>query len=462
MRVRRRRSALLVAPLIVTAACHRPVAAPSPVAPAEACTVGDSVGWSRDTVRVVLPDLVDARHAPAPTNDAERLVFRQLYEGLVRVDCEGRVRPSLAVAWRSSGDTVWTFELAPDARFWDGTPVDDGAIGDGWRGAPFVPVRDVRSDGAGTVTIVLNAPRAIEAFADPAWSVVKHIPESRWPLGTGAWWVRGGERDGRDSVLVAGRTPTAPPGLPVLVFAHAGDGDPRDLLDGPVDVLTTRDVGVRRYAEARAQWQVLPLAWDRLYVVLSPRRQRPGATPQLTPDIRVALARDAVRADARPATPAPAWWARQDCAIGASDHRRAAGPMVDSSAVVFAASDPVAGDLAGRLVARADEELRTLLAGSAPGTPRAIGLASPADSLRLRDGAALAFVVALPAHPLDPCRAIAGLTTAVPWLADSTGGIPADAPASLVETRRHLVMRVGTVARLDADGGVRLGPSRQP
>src|SRR6185295_16789950 len=54
----------------------------------------------------------------------ERLLFRQLYETLVRVDCDGRVRPGLADSWRP-GTSARTriVTLRDNARFSDGTPI---------------------------------------------------------------------------------------------------------------------------------------------------------------------------------------------------------------------------------------------------------------------------------------------------------------------------------------------------
>src|SRR5258706_10078112 len=48
---------------------------------------------------VAVSDRIDPSNAPHPSNESERLLFRQLYETLVRVDCHGRVRPGLAASW---------------------------------------------------------------------------------------------------------------------------------------------------------------------------------------------------------------------------------------------------------------------------------------------------------------------------------------------------------------------------
>src|SRR5262245_39737532 len=49
---------------------------------------------------VALTERVDSSNAPHPTNESERLLFRQLYETLMRGDCTGRLVPGLAESWR--------------------------------------------------------------------------------------------------------------------------------------------------------------------------------------------------------------------------------------------------------------------------------------------------------------------------------------------------------------------------
>src|SRR5262245_23722594 len=50
---------------------------------------------------VALGEQVNPANAPHPSNPSERLLFRQLYEALVRVDCDGVVRPGLAASWQT-------------------------------------------------------------------------------------------------------------------------------------------------------------------------------------------------------------------------------------------------------------------------------------------------------------------------------------------------------------------------
>jgi hypothetical protein len=414
---------------------------------------------SGDTLRVALFAPVEPANAPVPASDAERLVFRQLYETVVRVDCAGVVRPGLASRWRTEdGGTRWTFELTRGARFWDGTPVDAIALRDGWKGTPALVVEDVSPSGDRSVVVTLRAPRPIEAFGDAAWSVVKRIPESPWPLGTGPVWIGGWEGDGAGRVLRAVPMPDAPQETPVVEFRTAVTTDPRDVLDEPAGIIVTRNAGAVRYAAGRGDWRVIPLPWDRLYVLASPLRLRSGTSAPLDSSTQTSWARDAVRDDARAPEPNP-WWADARCPPDVIGLISRPDPIarLPFPALIAPADDRVASDLVARLVARADAELTDLL-GSRPDGLRA-GLVGRTDyAAHLATGRAPAFVVPLPARPLDACRAAAALRAGVPWL----GALSATALAPLVETRAHLLLRAAPVAHLDHDGGVRFVPGRHP
>ena len=145
---------------------------------------------------MALTETVDPAHAPHPTNDSERLLFRQLYETLVRVDCHGRARPELAASWRlDAGGRTWIVTLRADARFSDGTPVTTGDLVSSWtrRGSgeelrslvsrhvqSVVPVND-RVIG---ITLRDEMAEAPLALADTDLAVTKRADGSRWPLGT--------------------------------------------------------------------------------------------------------------------------------------------------------------------------------------------------------------------------------------------------------------------------------------
>src|SRR6184192_3580667 len=118
---------LLLAALLAACRAGPPGAAPAPALPAPGaapsdttCRLAPGPAAKRDTVAVALAEPIEATHAPLARNDAERFVFAELYETLIRVDCAGRVLTGRAR--EASGDR-WTFTLRDDARFWDGAPV---------------------------------------------------------------------------------------------------------------------------------------------------------------------------------------------------------------------------------------------------------------------------------------------------------------------------------------------------
>ena len=202
--------------------------------------------------------------------------------------------------------------------------------------------------------------------------------------------------------------------------------DARDLLDsaaagftGVADVLVTRDPTVLEYARARFGPTAEPLPWDRLHaaVIVDPARTRIAASA----DLRGALARDAVRADARAAQP-PYTWETRGCE-GTATRDRAPAPQV-----AYRRDDAVARDLAERLVA-------------IDGTVTAAALPSDSFAMALADGAHAVYLVALPIATDE---------------GDWCGPLP-ELPAGalvvpLVETRAHAIVRAGTPPLVLAPG----------
>jgi peptide/nickel transport system substrate-binding protein len=75
-----------------------------------------------DTLRVATQPLVNLDPAFI-ASDSEVLVANSVYNYLVDVDAQNQVQPRLATAWQVSDDGLtWTFDLAPDVRFHDGSP----------------------------------------------------------------------------------------------------------------------------------------------------------------------------------------------------------------------------------------------------------------------------------------------------------------------------------------------------
>jgi hypothetical protein len=371
-------------------------------------------------VTVALSEAVNPDHAPVPRNDAERIVFRHLYETLVQVDCEGRVVPGLAESWTSSdGGRRWTLTLRADAQFWDGAPVTarDAVVGKSGSGFTLTAV-DARTVG---VALARGSDDPPAFLADPALAVSKPAPDRGWPIGTGRFWVTSAtvtdsavraQSNGGDTIVFRLPLPPSPPAA----------GDARDLLDasGGVDLLVTRDRALVDYAATQPRFAALELPWDRVYVFVSPT----GAEPSLDG------VEQAVRAEARPPE-GDFWWKDlRACGVTAA----AVDTVVRPTRTAYRRGDPTARDLATRLAAVAH------------GT--AAGLGPDPFGAALTGGADGGYVFWLPRTVRDACRAARDLLPR--W---------AVKVVALVETRPRAIARRG-VSRwvVDGDGTVLLAP----
>jgi hypothetical protein len=423
---------------------------------------------------------VDPTLAPVARTAAERLIFAQLYQTLVTVACRGEVTGSLAASWTSSSDgRLWTFNLRPEARDWFGEPITASSVDASWRralaltrdggvaaGATLSTLDQIAVVDPQTLVVTLTRPVSVDFFADPALAVANAVGGDGWPVGSGAF------RPGPGGIP----SPTASPPQrfagPVTLEARSISGDPRDALDRGVDVLVTNDRAVIDYAEASPAFEALPLAWDRSYVLLAPAAAplmdplgepmpRPGFAPLVRsspPEALDALARDAVRVEARAAALPDA-----RCTFAQSSVSTGAGGRAPR--VVYPASDAVAGALAERLVALAigparpdsywlSQRVPELI--TADGRPSAVGLAGAEFDQALRAGRDAAYVFAVAATPhLASCEPLSAAVARAPWLlappTSNQGWRPAVLP--LVDARSTVVVRRG-VAGLEVDGAV--------
>ena len=378
---------------------------------------------------VALVDRVDPVNAPRPSNDGERILFRQLYETLVTADCHGRAVPGLASSWRLEADgRTWAVTLREAARFSDGTAVTPADVRAAWTldasGSELRPqvsrlVQSIAVTGDHALAIVLRSHRvdAPMALAHPDLAIAKATDSSPWPLGT---------REARvapDSITVVRAA------LPPIRFVAAG-GDPRDLLDRGVDLLITRDPAALGYAATLTQFQSVPLAWLRTHVLVTPGRTRPAAS--LSEEQRQALAADAVRGEARGAR-GPFWWeTAPDCELSPAPRRN---PPPPTPRLVYDAGDSAARDLAERLVGLGRFQ-------------RAAGLRGSSLALARRQGADAGYVLAVDSQPLDACRDLQMLAAGSRWL-DPATMVP------LIETRMHAIVRRGrSGVTMEWDGGI--------
>jgi len=411
---------------------------------------------------VGLGDRVDPANAPHPSNESERLLFRQLYETLVRIDCDGRVGPGLAASWRldESGRT-WIVTLREGARFSDNTPVTAAEVLSGWTGGgigaqlqPHVSrlVQSIVAIDDRSLAITLRSQQVdvplVLAHTDLA--IAKPVPGSRWPLGTrSARIAPDGDTPPRTgpSVITLSRD-----NLSSLRFVVAPDRDRRDLLDEGVDLLLTRDPAALDYAATLPQFLSVPLAWQRIHVLLTPGRTR--ASQSLSENLRQALADDAVRGEARGAL-GPFWWQMlPDCELAQPESRDQSSPA--AGRIVYDGGDGAGRDLAERFVGLASasgpgaaEVLDALLPDRPRRTyQRATGLTGEALALARRRGTDAGYIMSLDRRPLDPCRELQGVVEGSRWL-DPETLVP------LVDTRLQAIVRRGhSGVTAEWDGGL--------
>ena len=389
--------ALVLAAVWLTAACAsrspavRPMPAPAR-SPARCLVLGDSAGPPRPT-SLLFDDRADAANTGQATDRLAPL----------RLDCEGRVAPGLAEAWsRDSTGRFWTFTLRPPRDTAGAVPRWTAAtLAATWR-ADSAAATELRR--AGVLSIVpLDERRLVVGFAAPSLQL---------PL------------------VFADRTLAVGVGAPVELEVSVATGDLRDGVDGDADVIVTTDPAVLDYAARHPLLRQAALPWSRRYLLIMPRPV-PGLLPSDTSGFRAALARDAVRADAKAVPEAERLDSTAPCLRVAA---RAALSGVDSlaDAVVYSADDATARELAERVVA---------LASGAPIQARSL---EPAVfGVALTRAAAGAFVVRTRVRTLSACSA------------PRTWPVEA-AVVPLIDVRAHAIVRSGTMPLMvEWDGALR-------
>lgn len=364
-------------------------------------------------VTIGLSEPVDPRHVPFPQNDAERVVFGELYETPVRRDCDGDVQPQLAEKWVKDDDgRRWTFRLRDNAQFWDGVPVTAQDIVFGRSGAGYTLA--ALENRVVTVMLAKAKDEVPPVLADPGLTVVKPAPDSSWPIGTGFYWATSATTSAQEIRAHSARGDT-------LVFKLAASGDARDLLDGGVDLLVTRDRALRDYAATLKDVAVVALPWDRTYVYVTAEA---GGT-------RFDGLDQAVRSEARRAEGGFWWLDLRPCGTTPSSSPPAS---TGQHRILYSRSDPTARELAGRLAA----------------LTKGVATARSSDDFSdaVMSGKDWGYIVALPRAPADPCRAARDLLPG--WAATVT---------ALVDTRATAIVRRGGARwTVDYDGTIRLAP----
>jgi hypothetical protein len=428
---------------------------------------------------VALSERVDPAGAPHPANESERLLFRQLYETLVHVDCGGRVTAGLGSSWRFDAATgAWIVTLRDNARFSDDSPVTANDVIGSWK---------IRSDGEALRPEVRSLVRSVVALDDRTLeitlentqadapmalghtdlAVARRSAGSPWPLGTRrASVLPGGRPSNGVSEITVIRLPEDPAPdasnkLPSIRFLISPGRDARDLLDAGADLVVTRDPTALSYAATLSGLVSVPLGWGRTYALAAPRRSR-EARP-LAAEERQALAHDAVRGEARGSAMTFGGEALANCGLASPQPN--ASTVSLTPRVVYDGNDNAARDLAERLVglARASGPGATaVLDALLPDRPnrnyqRATGLTGAALATARRSGSDAAYILAVEPQPLDPCREMKVLVNLMGWI-DPQTMVP------LVDTRMRAIVRRGrSGATVDWDGGLLLadGPPKK-
>jgi hypothetical protein len=484
-----RKSAVLkivfVLALVALHSCGRKAGLePDPDLP-DACILTPTPADPGAVVTIAITSPVDGRHAPAPRNDSERLVFRQLYEPLIRVDCRGSVRPGLAESWRRYGDgSRWRLELAEDARFWDGTAVTAADVEESMEAAKQrgtaieTGIDSVEIESDRTLFLHFDRPHdhVPHALAELALAVWKRSG-SAWPLGTGRYQLA----PGAGPQLTSGSTafPAAGRVGPEIEFRVATAADARDLLEDETELLLTRDPAVIDYAGSLTRLADIPLTWDRTHILLSTSRvqqlRRDEELESLPEEVVDALARDAVRGDAR-GYRRPSWWDVQGSCPGPSDGPARLPPVPRGAyrpgprRIVYDRGDSIAQDLANRIVALAGDARSTAASALAAAIPAlrepdrsvtAEGLTSERLAATLRAGDDFAYVVRINRLELDPCMAVRRLVVAAEWL--GIDGLElSEMLVPLVDSRAHAIVRGESLGlQLDWDGTISIADARR-
>jgi ABC-type transport system substrate-binding protein len=195
-----------------------------------------------DELRVGVARVPAVLDPTTASSGPDLMIFRLLFQGLVRRGDRGEIRPELAARWSVSRDGLtWTFQPRPGARFPNGSPVTaadvvaalsrqlsaDEPVGPAaaWSRlfqGPARTVREILPGDGGTVLIRLAQPFSplLAVLAHPAFGIAARQSDTAAPLlGTGPYRVA--EQTPGRLVLEAAAPATVR--TPRLVFSEVAD-----------------------------------------------------------------------------------------------------------------------------------------------------------------------------------------------------------------------------------------------
>jgi hypothetical protein len=375
-----------------------------------------------DTVTVALLDSVDLQRAFTPVTDGERLLFRNLFDNLVRLDCEARLRPGLAQSWAVDHErNAWELTLRPDASLPVAGRLDAGHAASIFQTSPYIDSLTARALGFDSAAAIDDRRLRVYMSEPITDSIPRFLADPSLVVMEG---LASDGRRGEQSIQIGPRR-----SRPAIDFRSSLTRDARDALDQDIDLVVTRDLQLVDYVSSRTEFATFPLPWSRTYVLIESSDGQSLEPVLADASARRSLAGDAVRASARVAEP-PFWWTNRTACR--SESARQAG--VSGTNLAYAQDDEVARGLAQRIVA---------LAPTGSGL-RARGLA-PADfEAAIRRGTERAYVVGVPRQSLAPCRDAA-------FLPEGARVVP------LIDTRAFAIVRKGAPPlSVEWDGTLRI------
>src|SRR5437867_3649947 len=150
-----------------------------------------------DILRVAVGELAPTLDPHAWSTAAGPRTLAPIFDALTFIQSDGKLRPSLAIAWTRKAPTEWQFRLRADAKFHNGEPFTAGTVRFAIErlqhaGVPLsrLAARIERVDvvDGATVSIATREPDA----ALPRWiSAIYMLPRNAadQPVGTGFWSV---------------------------------------------------------------------------------------------------------------------------------------------------------------------------------------------------------------------------------------------------------------------------------